>query len=340
MRKTFLLAMATIVAVIVGIIAYVVAGYFLNSKAEARDAKEFIEEKHGMSVVIISETKGDFLEQQSYTMAFEDQRDVVFNVTVETINYSTIYRDDYPAALALHRLQEQADELQPEIEAIGFSVPSDNELADHVVKSMETGDAVRWLNLETDDSYETIELPEIEKMKELLDLQREYDIDVHKIFIENKREEYFVTLDLRTIEGTLSVEEVEAHIVGSDLRLARNRMQAKWQDAASQAESERFRFFDEWHDGWISCHEVNTNGDCINLLANVTFSPGELSQQNPHLEEDLDAIFAFFDAIEPQLTTVDLVMTDRKREGDPVRFFLTERQNYASTGDLIQALVR
>lgn len=334
------MAMATVAAVIVGIIVFVVVSYFLNTKAEARDAREYMEEKYGMDAVIVSEKRPDMVDPLTYTMAFEDQRDVVFNVTVQTIDYSTIYRDDYPGVLAHHNLQEQANELLPNIEAIGFSAPSDNKLADYVVKDMATGDTVRWLNLETDDSYETIERPEVQKMKELLDLQREYNIDVQKINIQSRNEENFIILDLRTMDGALSVEELEAHVVGSDLRLATNRMQAKWQEAADNAATERFGFYDEWHDKWMSCHAVNPNGDCIHLLASITFDRGELSQQNPHLEEDLDAIFGFFDAIEPKLTTVEVAMSDKEREGDPVRFFLSERQNYGSTRELIEALVR
>jgi hypothetical protein len=133
---------------------------------------------------------------------------------------------------------------------------------------------------------------------------------------------------------------VAAYVVGGDLRLAGERMQAKWQDAATKAETERFRFHDKWEDQWISCQQVNDKGDCINLLAVVTFEPGQLSQQNPHLEKDLDAIFDFFDSITPKLIAVDLMMVDPQREGNPVRFFLRARDNYTSTEQLIKDLVK
>lgn len=357
MKKKLLLSMAGVIVIITGTIVWQSTNHFNDFQieeqsvgevmeekyvmdAEDRDVKEFMEEKYGMDAVSVSENEPDFVNGHSYQMAFEEQKDVVFTVTVDVENYSTIYRDDYQAVRTLHQVRQQVEKLMPTIEAFGFTAPSQREPVEHVVKSMRTGEAVRWLNLETDDSYETIERPEIQEMKNLLDLQRQNSIDIQKIIIHNKKEDILVQLDLRTMEDVHSLEEVEAHVIGNDLRLAGKRMQTKWQDAATQAETERFRFHDEWNDQWISCHQVNDDGDCINLLANVTFAPGELSQQNPHLEEDLNAIFDFFDSIQPKLMAVDLVMTDPEREGNPVRFFLRERKKYASTEQLIHDLVK
>lgn len=340
MKKVVLLSMTAFVAVIIGIIAWVFVSYFINSQTEDRNAKEFIEEKYGMEVKIVDEKPADFVDFHTYQMAPTEQEDVVFTVEVSEENYSTIYRDDYKAVRKEHELHQQVEKLMPQIERIGFSASSPDERVEHVVKDMRTGEAVHWLNLKTDKSYETIERSEIQELKSLLDLQRENNIDVQKIIIESKREEHFVVLDMREMGEVQSIEDVEKYIIGSDLRLAGERMQAKWQDAAAQAETERFRFHDQWKDQWISCHQVNDAGDCVNLLANVTFSPGELSRENPHLVEDLDAIFNFFDSIEPKLMTVDLVMVDPEREGDPVRFFLKERKNYESTQQLIEDLVK
>ena len=340
MKKKILLSMAGVVAIIAGAIVWLVLSYFFRSEMEDRNAKEFIEEKYGMDAVIVSESEFNFVEGQSYQMAFEEQRDLVFTVTVEEDNYATIYRDDYQAIRTLQQERQQIEELMPEVEALGFTAPSSNPMVDHVVKNMQTGETVRWANLESDDDYETIERPEVEAMHNLLGLQRQHNIDIQKIHIRSKMNGNLVVMDLRTMDAVHSVEELEANVVGGDLRLAGKRWQTKWQDAAAQAETERFRFHDEWSEGWISCHAVNDEGDCINLLASVSFAPGELSQQNPHLEEDLNAIFQFFDSIQPELTTVDLMMTDPVREGNPVRFFLTERGNYASTEHLIQELVK
>ena len=340
MKKTILLTVGFIAAIIIGAISWIAGEYFIESQIEDRNAREFIEEKYGMEAVIVSETNADFVNGHSYEMAFEEQEDVVFTVTVDVENYSTIYRDDYEAVRKLHELRGKMEKLMPEIEAIGFTEQSSREVAEHVVTSMKTGEAVRWLNLETEDSYETIERPEVQKMKELLDLQRKHNLDIQKILIESKTGEDFVNLDLRTMEDVQSVEELEAHVVGNDLRLAGQRFEEEWSDAAAQAETERFRFNDEYDDNWVSCHQVNHNGDCINVLANVTFAPGELSRQNPQLEEDLNAIFNFFDSIEPKMQAVDLVMTDPEREGNPVRLFLRERKNYESTAALIEDLVK
>ncbi|WP_205854519.1 hypothetical protein [Planococcus halotolerans] len=340
MKKTILLTTGVIAALIIGVVIWLVADYFIESQIEDRNAREFIEEKYDMEAVIIRETNADFVNGHSYEMAFEEQRDVVFTVTVDVENYSTIYRDDYEAVRKLHELRGNMEKLMPEIEAIGFTEPSTVELAEHVVKSMKTGEAVRWLNLETEDSYETIERPEVQKVKELLDLQRKHGLDVQKILIDSKSGGNSVTMDLRTMEEVHSVEEVEAHVIGNDLTLAGKRFEEKWSNAAAEAETERFSFNDEFDDNWVSCHQVNHKGDCINLLANVTFAPGELSRQNPHLEEDLNAIFNFFDSIEPKMMQVDLVMNDLETEGNTVRLFLRERKNYESTEALIEDLVK
>lgn len=340
MKKTILLTTGIIVALIIGAIIWLVADYFIESQIEDRKAQDFMEEKYDMETVIISETNADFVNGHSYEMSFKEQKDVVFTVTVDVENYSTIYRDDYEAVRKLHELRGDMVKLMPEIEAIGFTKQSSREVAEHVITSMKAGTAVRWLNLETEDSYETIERPEVQKMKELLDLQRKHKLDIQKILIDSKSGGNSVNLDLRTMEDVDSIEELEAHVVGKDLYLAGKRFEEKWSDAAAQAETERFSFNDEHFDSWISCHQVNHNGDCINVLANVTFKPGELSLQNPHLEEDLNAIFSFFDNIEPEMQAVDLMMTDPEREGDPVRLFLRERKNYESTEALTEDLVK
>lgn len=340
MKKIFLWTMATFIVLITVAITWVLVNHLIHSQIEDRKAREFIEEKYGMDAKIVDETNANFVDGHSYQMAFTEQEDVVFTVTVDVENYSTIYRDDYEAVRKQDRLEQQMEKLIPEIEAIGFTAPSTGELVQHIVKDMRTGEAVHWIDLTTSSNYSTIEREEIQEMKNLLDLQREHGVDIQKINIGNKQGVHMVTLDMREMGEVHSVEELEAHVVGGDLRLAGERMQAKWQDAATQAETERFRFYDKWVDQWISCQQVNDQGDCINLLASVTFEAGEFSQQNPHLEEDLDAIFNFFDSIEPKLIAVDLVMVDPEREGNPVRFFLRERENYASTEELIADLVK
>ena len=338
-----LIAIGVCVLLVIGLIAWIFLSYAKDSQVEDQEMKAFIEEKYGMEAKIIDETEADFVNGHSYRMVFEGQEDLVFNVTEHVDNYATIYRDDYQVVLATHETQQQIEDLMPQLEELGFTAPSEGKMVEHLLKEIKTGDKVRFLALDSEHSYETHETAEIEALTELLGLVRENNLDIQVIQISSRQDDSATGMDLREMDGVQSPEQLEAYITKgllSELGPASERMQAKWQDAATQAETGRFRFYDQWQDQWISCHEVNDTGDCTNLLANVTFEPGKLSQKNLQLEEDLDAIFGFFDSITPKLTTVDLLLVDPEREGDPVRFFLAERANYDSTEQLIQDLVK
>ena len=338
-----IIAIGVFVLIIIGWIAWLYLGYAKESQVEDQEMKAFIEEKYGMEAEIIDETEADFVNGHSYRIAFEGQEDLVFTVTEHVDNYATIYRDDYQVVLATHETRQQIEALMPQLEELGFIAPSEGDMVEHLLKEITTGDKVRFLALDSEHSYEPLETAEVEALTELLGLVREHSLDIQVIRIASRQDDSGTWMDLREMDGIENAEQVEAYLTKSllsDLGPAGERMQAKWQASAAQAETERFRFHDEWQDQWISCHEVNDTGDCINLLANVTFEPGQLSQQNPQLVQDLDAIFGFFDSITPKLTTVDLVLVDPEREGDSVRFFLTERANYDSTEQLIHDLVK
>ncbi|EMF47424.1 hypothetical protein B481_1011 [Planococcus halocryophilus Or1] len=71
---------------------------------------------------------------------------------------------------------------------------------------------IRWLTLETETSYETIEKSEIESIIAVLNLVGNHDIDVQKIKLYNRWDRSQIVLDLQEIEDVQSDEEIEAYI--------------------------------------------------------------------------------------------------------------------------------
>lgn len=342
MKKNVLIVMMIPFFLISGVVMWWLINRIIDDKIEDHKIKEFIEEKYDMDVDIISETKGSFVDGHSYQMAFEEQKDVVFTVTVDTENYATIYRDDYKMQLAFYQLKEQLEELLPELEEIGYTKPSTGDFVNHVVKSFRTQDSVRWVILETDRQLDTIEKSEFKKVKKFLDLQEKHKLDFQKFFITDKEGKYGIFVDLRELGDNRSLAEVEAYILkGSlnDLSRVSNQLQDKWRDAATQAQTERFEFRGEPEgDLWLYCKAVNQQGECTELYTTIYFVSGQLNKQNPNLAADFDAIFSFFDNIEPPLITVELVMIEPS--GPQVTMLLEERQNYASTKELIDHLLQ
>ncbi|WP_142827180.1 hypothetical protein [Planococcus soli] len=221
---------------------------FFNFQKDNRLAAEYIEEKYGMEVEIISETQPNFVDGHSYEMAFKEQEDLVFTVTEHEENYATIYRDDYKPLHTAYEAQQKAESLMPQFEELGFTAPPEGALIEQVVKNTVTDEAVRWLGLGTENSFETVELAEIETLTKLLELVREQNINVHIINVSNNQKGKGVAMDLREMDEVQSIEEVAAYInvsILSELGPAGERMQAKWQESAIQSETERFRFYDE-----------------------------------------------------------------------------------------------
>jgi len=107
MNKKLLLVLAIPFVLIGGVIVWWVVNYMMDDYIVDRDTKEFIEEKYGMDVDIISETNASMRVGHSYQMAFEEQKDVVFTVTRDIENYATIYRDDYKMQLAYVQLKKK-----------------------------------------------------------------------------------------------------------------------------------------------------------------------------------------------------------------------------------------
>ncbi|TWT07018.1 hypothetical protein FQV26_04180 [Planococcus sp. CPCC 101016] len=342
MKKVVLLSMAAFVTIVIGIIAWAFISPFLNSQSEHRDTEQFIEEKYGIDVEIISTPERDpFVGDSGYRMAPKGREELVFTVEVSVENYATIYRDDYKVVLGTYEARQQVEELMPQIEALGFSAPADREMMSHILKDIRTNEAVRWLVLETETNYETLELAEVEPVKQLLDLQQENGIDINRISLVSKQVEAGFTLELPELDKEdQNVEELHAFIIRKNPYLVDEEMITNSQDAATQAKTDRFRFFNEKDDHWMTCQKVNARSKCISLRATVTFNEGQLSKQNPYLKEDLEAIFGFFEVMEPAPVNVDLLLTDAAWEKDPIYLSSSERESYASTEELIDELLR
>ncbi|WP_142827179.1 hypothetical protein [Planococcus soli] len=200
------------ILIIFGALFWLFVGHANDSQVEDDKAIEFIEEKYGMEAKIVSINVGDFVEGQSYEMAFEEQADVVFTVKKERENGATVYRDDYEPVLGTHEAQEQVNKLMPQIEELGFTKPLGGPMVRHA-KDTKTGETARRLVLETETSYKTLEANELQGIMKLLDLLRNQNIDVQVIKLSNRWEPDGIVLDLREIEGIQSVEEVEAYII-------------------------------------------------------------------------------------------------------------------------------
>lgn len=220
MKKNFPMIIAiSVVAVTVGILIILGAFFWLfvdhanDSQVEDDKAIAFIEEKYGMEAMIVSINVGDFVESQSYEMAFAEQEDVVFTVTQERENGTTVYRDDYEPVLGTYEAEQQVSELLPQIEEFGFTKPSGGTMVRHAIKDTKTDETVRRLVLETETSYETLEANELQEITKLLDLLKNQNIDVQVIKLLNRWEPPGIVLDLRELEGIQSVEEVEAYII-------------------------------------------------------------------------------------------------------------------------------
>lgn len=340
MNKNLLLVLAIPFVLIGGVILWWGVNYMKDDYVEDNDTKEFIEEKYGMEVKIISETNASMTEGHSYQMAFKEQEDVVFTVTKDIENYATIYRDDYKMQLAYVQLKKQMEELLPELEQLGYTRPSDGIFVDHVIKDLRTQDSRRWVSLETQSDLNTIDLSEIEQAKKLVDFQEQHNLDVHIIYIVDKNRQYGIELDLREIGDNRSLAEIEAYIKkkrSGDLVTISKQLEESLADKASQVEKEYFEFrLDNENEKWLHCNAIDKQENCTELYAYLYFEPGHLTKQNPNLAADFDAIFALFDNIEPPLTSVDLSMRDS--EGRGMNFSLDERQNYASTQELINDL--
>ncbi|WP_142827178.1 hypothetical protein [Planococcus soli] len=338
----FAVALAIPVVIIIGLMISLYMERSEESKVVDDKATGYIGEKYGMEAVIVSKKEPDFVEGLSYQMAFKEQEDVVFTVTVETENYATIYRDNYKPMFAAHEAQQQVEKLLPQIETLGFEKPLDGEIIQQELKEVrdvETGETFRELVLENETSYKTVDASEIQAIVKLLELVRDNNVDIHSIDLANRQEDYGVSLDLSKMGDIQTPEEVEAYIVRRNLNdpyRAGEAMQAKWQEAATQAETERFRFHNEENEQWIECFQTSEEGGCTILWANITFESGQLSSRNPHLAEDFDAIFAFFDSIQPQPTTVELQIVDQGKPGYQINLLLDERENYSSTEELIE----
>ena len=337
---------ASIPVVIIGV---VLLSMYLEHAEDSRIKDEkttnYIGEKYGMEAIIVGETKTNFVEGHSYQMAFEEQEDVVFIVTVDIENYATIYRDNYLSMLATYEAQQQVEKLMPQIEELGFTKPLSGETIEHKlknIKDVKTGETVRELVLETEDSYKTVEMPAIQDITKLLELVRRNNMDVQTIRLSNRGEPYGVNLNLLQMKKVHSAEEVDAYVTRrnlSDRNRAAETMQANLQEAATAAETGRFRFHKKGSEQWIDCYEANETGDCVKLAASITFKAGEMSRQNPHLEADFTAIFDFFDSIQPQPVVVEIRLADPEKAGYEMTLQSKERENYASTEQWFDALL-
>ncbi|MDQ0428367.1 hypothetical protein QOZ98_001193 [Planomicrobium stackebrandtii] len=334
----FAVALAIPVVIIIGLLISLYLERAEESQAEDDKATAYISEKYGMEAMIVNKTEPNFVESLGYQMAFEEQPDLVFTVEVHLDNYATVYRDDYKVIRATQEIQQQVKELMPQLEELGFTENPSEELVHHILKNIATGEVARFLNLSSESDYATLEMAEIEAMATLFRLVKEHNLDIHLIGLASKQDASSIGMDLREMEDVDSIEEIQAAILQTNPRLFNDELNATWQDAAAQAETERFRFHNESDENWLVCQQVK-KGRCIILKATVTFEAGQFSKQNPNLADDMEAIFGFFDAMEPAPAAVDLELAEVGSDMDPSYLSLHERQDFESTEELIEDML-
>lgn len=334
----FAVALAIPVVIIIGLLISLYMERAEESQIEDDKATAYIGEKYEMEPIIVSKNEFNFVDVPGYQMSFEEQPDLVFTVEVYTENHATVYRDDYKVIKSTYEIQEQIEELMPQLEELGFAEDPSEELVYHVLKDIRTGETARFLNLAAESSYEALGRTEIEAMAELFELVKKHNMDIHLIRLASKQDAFNIGMDLREMEDVDSIEEIQAAILQENPRLFNDELNATWQDAAAQAETERFRFHNESDENWLVCQKVK-KGRCIILKATVTFEAGQFSKQNPNLAEDLEAIFGFFDAMEPAPAAVDLELAEVGSDMDPSYLSLHQRQDFESTEELIEDML-
>lgn len=190
-------------------VGLVFSGFFEDNATENQQAMTFIEEEYDIEVEIVEVNKTGFFGLPRYRMALEEQQDVIFRVEKET---DGTYSDDYQAVLAVYNALKQAGKIMPQIEKLGFEKPLSGLLVQYDPKDAKTGKTVRWLSLETDSSYDTVEPSEIESIVNAVKLVTEQAVDVQVIRFYNRWDQSKVDIDLREIEDIQSDEEIEAYI--------------------------------------------------------------------------------------------------------------------------------
>ena len=339
-KRLLLVALAIAIVIILAPSAWLITHIYTDYHQEDEEMEAFIEDKYGMDATIISKNNTIFIKGKNYQVAFEEQKDVVFNVAVNEEEYSTIYRDDYQPVLEYHNMLAQFETLMPEIEKLGFSGYSAADTLRHVVVDKKTGETVRWLELETTSSYKTPEAAEIEALMKLLDFQRKKKLQIQSINITNKQEKDSIELDIQETEKVQNAEELQSYLIQKYPHFLNESLRNAWQDAATQAETERFRFHDEKAKHWLTCREADAEGNCTDMTAIITFEPGQLDANNPDLEKDLDAIFGVLDSLPSTGIALDVYLKDTEREGEPVYLNLQDRSDYPATKELIDALIK
>jgi hypothetical protein len=309
----------------------------------------YIKEKYGVNSVIKEKHEEPEMvsSEVNYILYSKDNEDVLFTVTVDYAGDEPKIKDTYNQAVETNKEYQKLKKVIPAIKKIGFKGRSSAEIrVDY--KSQKVGNGWRnyiSLYLKTDSpiNIRTFEEKELVRFYKLVKIIQDSGAAIDHVGVEDNQEMTETTtivIKMNQLKDVKSTDEFLFQLKKSNWELASFYANKKWEDEAKKVENERFKFGAQYEDYWFNCLVQNEKGECTSILATVTYQNGGLKQSNPHLKEDLNKIFAFFENTMKPKPTVELSLQESGDSGEMVRFTQAELKQFKSTDDLIKGLFK
>ncbi|WP_137791009.1 hypothetical protein [Bacillus sp. E(2018)] len=322
---------------------------YFNLKVQSNDdvVKDYMKNKHEIDVKIVEKQEESPMVSSEivYIVSPVDQSELLFTVTVNPDAEPDRIKDTYNQAVQTYQEYHKLKTVVPEIKKLGFS----GEFKPHPLRYESKQVNGKWKNyislpLNADFHFDvaSFEEKELDRFLKLIKFIQKSGASIQQVTVEDSSDglntKTFI-LDLEKLSDTSSTEALLAQFKTMNWELASYHSNKKWEKEAQKIENERFSFGSKSDNYWFNCQTTDEKGDCTTILVTVSYQKDGLNQRNPHLKEDLNAIFYFFDHTMKPKPNVEynLLETDNP---NPIRFTQADRNKYKTTDALIKGLFK
>lgn len=304
--------------------------------------KNYIEEKYDFEIDIIEENTFGMGGPPEFIVSPEDNKDVRFRVTVDSLDHSDI-NDDYLYALEADQEFQKLKTVIPAIEEMGFTGEEHPD-----IRLNYYGESTSLILLDNENiSFKTFAADKLERYYALYELIDGSQADIENVIIADELSSNSVEFFMESLAEVQNKEEFFSALKMYHPQIVSHELVHQLQDETTSLENERFYFGSRFakdhvddNDPWLSCIEVNENADCTSAYVTITYQEGGFTESNPNFADDLRAIFTFISThLEPEIRVEAISLEADDFSGDRLEIGYEERMQYDNVDELVGLLL-
>lgn len=305
-------------------------------------AKDYAEEKYGFEVDVVEDDIAKIYSSADVILSPKNAEEIRFGVQIDHSDH-TIIKDDYQFALDADKELKKLKSVIPAIEKLGFTGTENSAIRLNYI------DDSTFLSLRSDEvvDFKNFIEEELDRYYELYQLIKKSQANLTSFSVSGSDEENGISLYLEPPSMVKTKDEFLIALKIGYLELVNYEIESQYATEVKNLNNDRFNLgnqydhtYDDPFDSWLHCTEANEAAECTSAVLSVTYQEDKLNSSNPHLTEDLTAIFKFIEThLEPEIKIEFVYIDGAVPSLESVDIGYEERMKYEDVDELIAFLL-